>query len=294
MRRKRIPPEVVDEAVGRLAGSSLLTFSTGGATVAAHRLVMRVIRERLARQGRLAATCLAAAAALQARAGSLREVWQDRPARRDLVEQILAVHEHAAACPAEDGSELTQAVLRLRGWAVWFLNDLGDSAARAIQVGEPLLADMEQVLGPDHPDTLTCRNNLALAYQAAGRAAEAIPLFERTLAGRERVLGPDHPDSLVSRNNLAVAYRAAGRAAEAIPLHERTLAGRERVLGPDHPDSLVSRNNLAAAYQQAGRFAEAIPLHERTLAGRERVLGPDHPATLTVRNNLAAARESLG
>ena len=136
-----MPPEVVDEALGRLAGSSLLTFSVDGATVTAHRLVMRVIRERLARQGRLAATCQAAAAALQARAESLQQAWQDRPARRDLVEQILAVHEHAAACPGEAGSELTQAILGLRGWAVWFLLDLGDSAAQAIQVGEPLLAD---------------------------------------------------------------------------------------------------------------------------------------------------------
>ena len=92
-----VAAEVVDEAVGRLAGSSLLTFSTGGGTVTAHRLVMRVIRERLARQGRLAVTCQAAATALQARAGSLQQAWQDRPARRDLVEQILAVHEHAAA-----------------------------------------------------------------------------------------------------------------------------------------------------------------------------------------------------
>jgi hypothetical protein len=61
--------EVVDEAVGGLAGSSLLTFSVDGGTVTAHRLVMRVIRERLARQGRLAATCQAAATALEARAG---------------------------------------------------------------------------------------------------------------------------------------------------------------------------------------------------------------------------------
>ena len=103
--------------MGRLAGSSLLTFSTGGGTVTAHRLVMRVIRERLARQGRLAAACQAAVAALQARAGSLEQAWQDRPARRDLVEQILAVDEHAAVFSGEDGSDLTLAVLGLRGWA---------------------------------------------------------------------------------------------------------------------------------------------------------------------------------
>ena len=242
----------MDEALGRLAGSSLLTFSTGGGTVTAHRLVMRVIRERLARQGRLAAACQAAAAALQARAGSLEQAWQDRPARRDLAEQILAVHEHAAVFSGEDGSDLIQAVLRLRGWAVWFLNDLGDSAAQAIAVGEPLLADLDRVLGPDHPDTLASRNNLAAAYRAAGRFAEAIALHERTLAGRERVLGPDHPATLNSRNNLAAAYQEAGRFAEAIALFERTLADMERILCPDHPRTMTVRGNLAAARASQG------------------------------------------
>ena len=79
---------------------------------------------------------------------------------------------------------------------------------------EQTLADRERVLGPDHPDTLLSRNNLALAYRAAGRTDEAISLNEQTLADRERVLGPDHPDTLKSRDNLANAYRAAGRADE--------------------------------------------------------------------------------
>ena len=41
-----------------------------------------------------------------------------------------------------------------------------------------------RVLGEDHPDTLTSRNNLAGAYQAAGDLGRAIPLFEQTLADR--------------------------------------------------------------------------------------------------------------
>jgi len=68
------------------------------------------------------------------------------------------------------------------------------------------------VLRPDHPGTLTSRNNLAAAYRAAGRAAEAIPLHEQALAALERVLGPGHPYTLTSRDNLAAAYREAGRA----------------------------------------------------------------------------------
>ena len=166
--------------------------------------------------------------------------------------------------------------------------------SQAIPLYEQTLADRERVLGPDHPDTLTSRNNLAYAYQAAGRLEQAIPLYEQTLADRERVLGPDHPDTLSSRNNLADAYQAAGRLEQAIPLYEQTLADSERVLGPDHPDTLTSRNNLADAYRAAGRLEQAIPLYEQTLADRERVLGPDHPQTLTSRNNLAGAYQAAG
>ena len=164
----------------------------------------------------------------------------------------------------------------------------------SIELYEQVLAEYERVLGADHPDTLTVRNNLAGAYKSAGRLAEAVELFERVLADRVRVLGPDHPDTLAARNNLAGAYYSVGRFGEAIELFERVLAERERVLGPDHPDTLTTRNNLAGAYYFAGRFGEAIELFERVLAEQERVLGPDHPDTLTVRNNLAFAYHSAG
>jgi hypothetical protein len=205
----RVRPEVVDEALGRLAGSSLLTFGVDGGTVTAHRLVMRVIRERLASQGHLTATCQAAAAALQARASSLQQAWYERAARRDLVEQIVALHEHSTSSLDETDNQLTQATLTLRGRAVWFLNELGDSAAQAIQLSGPLLADRERILGPDHPDTLASRADLAEAYRTAGLSAEAIPVFERIVADRERILGPDHPDTLASRADLAVANTLA-------------------------------------------------------------------------------------
>ena len=201
---------VVDGALARLAEASLLTFSLDGQAVIAHRLVLRVVRDGLARQGRLAAVCRDAAvldARAEALAGSL-----DRMAVRDIPEQVTALREHAASSASGAGEELTRMLLGLRLWALYHLNELGDSAAQAIVAGEPLVADFERVLGPGHPGTLASRNNLATAYQEAGRAAEAIPLHQQTLADRERVLGPDHPDTLQSRNNLANAYRAAGRA----------------------------------------------------------------------------------
>ena len=288
-----LSPAVVDRALARLAGASLLTFSVDGSSVSVHRLVRRVIREQLLSANSFTVVCEAAAQLLDGVAESLSQSWyEDRAAVRDLVEQIMALSESAAWHP-EDG-RLASRMIRLRQWAVSFLNLLGENTVQAILMGESLLADLERVLGADHPDTLTTRANLANAYQAAGRTAEAATLQGQTLADLERVLGADHPDTLTTRANLANAYQAAGRTAEAITLLEQNLADLERVLGADHPDTLTTRNNLANAYQAAGRTAEAITLLEQNLADLERVLGADHPHTLTTRNNLANAYQAAG
>ena len=279
-------PEKVDPVLARLAALSLLTFSVDGSDVSAHRLVMRVIRENLAASDSLTAVCTVAAQLLIGLAESMRENWHEDPAAvRDLVEQIMALYESSARCPAD--SALVRRLLGLRGLAVFFLTHLGDSAQQPIAIAEPLLADQNRVLGADHPDTLAVRMGLAVAYQRAGRIAEAMTLFEQTLTDRERVLGADHPDTLAGRVSLANTYREAGRTAEAITLHEQNLADLERVLGAGHPDTLTTRNNLALAYRDAGRIAEAITLHEQNLADRERLLGTDHPQTLRTRTNLA-------
>ena len=59
------------------------------------------------------------------------------------------------------------------------------------------------MLGPDHPDTLTTRGNIACWTGECGDPAGALRLFRELLPDRERVLGPDHPDTLTTRNNIA-------------------------------------------------------------------------------------------
>ena len=287
-----ISVSLVDQALEKLAGFSLLSFSLDGQTIVVHRLVSQVVREGLARADRLTVVFRRAASLLEARAQALAGS-RDRLAIRDIPGQVAALAEIARPVARVD-EELARALLRLRFFALYHLIELGDSATQAVVVGEPLIRDLERALGPNHPDTLNSRNSLAAAYQAAGRPAEAVPLFEQTLVGRERLLGPDHPDTLTSQNNLAAAYQDAGRAGEARLLFELTLAARERLLGADHPSTLNSRGNLAAAYRDEGRVTDAIPLFEQTVAGRERVLGADHPDTVNSRNNLAAVYREAG
>ncbi len=288
----RVGPGQVDDALEQAARWSLLTFSLDGQVILANRLVTRVIRDELAGRRRLAAVCRGAAAALEARGEALAGS-PDRPAVRDVPEQVTALAEAARPVSGTDEA-LTRTLLRLRFLALYHLIELGDSAEQAITMGEPLTADLERMLGPYHDDTLNSRNSLAAAYQAAGRPADAIALFEQILVVRERFLGPEHPDTLTTQNNLAFGYQAAGRAGEARLMFELTLAARERLLGPRHPSTLLSRGNLAAAYRDEGRADDALRLFEQTLTGREEVLGAEHPDTVTSRVNLATAYREAG
>jgi tetratricopeptide (TPR) repeat protein len=287
-RGRRVAAAMVDQALERLNERSLLGLSLNSQAVSVHRLVAHVVRSGLARQGRLVTACRAAASAVEASATVLAK-HGDHAAVREMIGQVTALAANAGAAPDDIGETLARTLTRLRSLALDHLVELGDSTPRAIEIGEPLIADHERLLGARHPETSNARESLAAANEDAGRVAEAIPLLEQTLAGRERRLGPDDPDTMRSRSDLARAYREAGRVADAVPLVEQTLAARERLYGADHPSTLASRNNLASAYRATGRPAAAIPLFEKNLAACERLFGADHPKTLASRRNLDLA-----
>ena len=282
------PPAVL-RAVGRLAAYSMLTADAD--TLAMHRLVQAVTRTPDSGDPHRDPQAIddARNQATRQLARALPD-WHDPagwPGWRMLLPHIDALTSHAP--PDTDAQDTA----RLLNQAGLFLQDQGQPG-RAAGYFQRALADRLRVLGADHADTLTTRNNLAGAYWGEGDLGRAISLYEQALADRLRVLGADHPDTLGSRNDLSGAYEAAGDLGRAIPLHEQALADLARVLGADHPDTLRSRNDLSVAYQTAGDLGRAIPLYEQALADSERVLGADHPQTKLVRSNLAGARGTLG
>ena len=79
---------------------------------------------------------------------------------------------------------------------------VGNSPAHSDKF-QRLLNDRLRVLGPDHPDTLIARRNLARWRGEAGDPVGPAEEFQRLLNDRLRVLGPDHPHTLNTRSNLA-------------------------------------------------------------------------------------------
>ena len=252
---RRVAASMVDQALERLNERSLLGFSLDGQVVSVHRLAARVIRAGLARQGRLGPACRVAASAVEGSVAALAK-HPDHAAVMEMLDQVAALAENAGTAADDPGEQLPAMLTRLRSLALNHLVELGDTMPHAIAIGEPLIADLDRLLGPDDPDTVRARNDLARAYRETGRVADAIPLVEQVLAARERLFGGSDPRTLASRNNLASAYRATGRAADAIGLFEENLAACERLFGADHPRTLASRHSLDLARQesaQAGR-----------------------------------------
>ncbi|CUS09276.1 unnamed protein product [Tuber aestivum] len=91
-----------------------------------------------------------------------------------------------------------------------------------------VLEGREKILGPDHPNTLTSVNNLAIVLKSQGKYDESEAMNRRALEGCEKILGPDHPDTLISIINFASVLQSQGKYKESETMNRRALVRRAR------------------------------------------------------------------
>jgi tetratricopeptide (TPR) repeat protein len=175
----------------------------------------------------------------------------------------------------------------------WVLNDQGryNDAARILN---EVLKEREQLLGPEHPDTLATRRRLAIALVNQGRQGEAETEFRTLISLEEKVLGIEHPETLAARNGLANALYRGGKFAEAETEYRAVIKLSEKVLGSEHPDTLNTRMNLASDLYSQGKYTEAETEHRDVIRLKEKMLGLEHPDTLASRQNLASVLDAQG
>ncbi|MFC8146558.1 tetratricopeptide repeat protein [Streptomyces paradoxus] len=277
-----------EDAVGALRALHRLSLidhepSSSHQTVRVHQLIQRAARDTLTTQERddLAYTA----------ADALKAAWPDIE-RDSALAQALRVNSTTLIRHAE------QALYRSGAHELLFLvgeslGGSGQSAAAATYFHRLETATHRQ-LGPDHPDTLTARQGLAVWRGEAGAPVRAVTDLTQLLADRIRVQGNDHPDTLQTRDHLANRRGYAGNPVGAVIAYEQLLIDRIRVLGKDHPDTLSNRHQIAYWRSEAGDQVQAVTDLTQLLADRIRVQGNDHPATLITRGNLAYSRWEVG
>jgi tetratricopeptide (TPR) repeat protein len=182
------------------------------------------------------------------------------------------------------------------------------------------------VLGPEHRETLSIRNNVAKSLGDLGRLSEAIPQWRELLKVAEKVVGPDDASTLKVRGNLGGTLAQAGEYREAESMLRWAYHGLERPLGPTHGTTLnyraelvqtlavqdkdveaeaeareivkvtdkslgaerqIWRDLLGAVLDKQGKHKEAEVQIRQALRQNEKANGPDHRFTLANRAILA-------
>jgi tetratricopeptide (TPR) repeat protein len=286
-------PGAVDEALGRLASASLLTFRADGSAVAGHPLTMRVALERAAESGDRSMIGVGGGAVslLSAITGALLDPRHDMQTAGEAAKQILALHEHLARFLGAQDAQLATELLGLRCWALDSLVTLHEGFSQVVERGPLVVADCERLLGPENAVTLHARTTLATACYQAGQLDAVISISEPNLAMCRRVLGDGNRETLAVRHTLALALEDGGNLAAAIPMWEELLTDRMRELGPNDEDTMATRNDLAHAYEENEDLSKAILMHQLVLDDCTRMFGPDHENSIVCRNNLARAYE---
>ncbi|MCB9432947.1 MAG: ATP-binding protein [Ardenticatenaceae bacterium] len=275
----------LDKAIAALRRYSLLTRD--GETVALHRLVQLVARDRMPPE--LRQTWLRAAVALLNEAWPFdqnnMETWEESGR---LLSHLLAVLEVANG----EGVEET-AVASLNSQADFYLSYLGNFTA-ALPYSKRALAIDENTLGSDHPSVARDLNNLGGLLWQMGEYEPARPLLERALIISKKTLGSDHPQVAADYNNLGQLLQTIGEYKAALPFLERALIISEKALGLDHPQVAAGNNNLGQLLQDLGEYEAARPFLARALVISENALGSDHPQVAIRLNNLGLLLQAMG
>ncbi|KAK4443369.1 short-chain dehydrogenase [Podospora aff. communis PSN243] len=159
------------------------------------------------------------------------------------------------------------------------------NAARAISLGEHVVALLTEIIGPDDPRTIDAMSNLGRALLTAERYDESESLQREAVARSTRVRGRHDLETLNCVSQLSVVLVGQGsdkkKIAEGIALQRELCEQKVKRLGDRHPDVLIDQHNLATMLELDRRNREEVlVLRRNTVLAMENVLGIDHCDTL--------------
>ncbi|MFI5472012.1 FxSxx-COOH system tetratricopeptide repeat protein [Streptomyces cacaoi] len=208
-----------------------------------------------------------------------------------------AFHIWRAQSGADDAETL--AAMSQRARAHFYLGE----HQRAVNLDNEVLDRRRQLLGEDHPDTLTAMEHLAVSLTTAGRTAgtagegllsRAGELHDAVVSTSRRTLGDDHVETLRARHNQAFHLRTVGDHDGARALEETVYSGLRKVRGEESPDTLRSAHALAHDLRRLGDRQRARNLQERVMDGYRTLFGPGHLETLRSAQALVGDLRQLG
>jgi tetratricopeptide (TPR) repeat protein/CO dehydrogenase nickel-insertion accessory protein CooC1 len=164
----------------------------------------------------------------------------------------------------------------------------------AAALNKLVLDAQTELLGADHPHTLTTASSYAADLRALGRYREALAMDEQTSPAWAELYGEDHRRAIDAAHNLAISYRLTGNVADSLRLDITTQDRYRATIGARHPNALRSAGNIARDLIEAGGYAEAVTRAQGVHRLCSESLGARSPVTLDAQVLLGIALRSMG
>ena len=142
-------------------------------------------------------------------------------------------------------------------------------------------------LGPENPNFILLKNDLALAYSRAREFEEAVKIGEEINAVLDKVFAPEDTNFLTMRYNLGYYYEFSGKLREAVVLYEEVLAACRATNDYEHRVFLITLVGLEALYVRMGRANDSLKICQEIVDVYEKLRGESDPATLAYMKLLA-------
>jgi serine/threonine protein kinase len=203
--------------------------------------------------------------------------------RKVTVEEVLLNAEKKIDSAFSEQPRVEAAVRHTMGTTYLKLRQYGKAQSHVLRAQELYT----RWSGPNAPETLRSKSELADVLGKSGKLEESRLRYEEVLEQQQLVLGDDHPDTLKTKLGLAFLLRPLGKIAAARQLFEKVLPQLRRVLGENHPDALTAMYGLGLARIDEGKWEDAQRIYEELVPRRRWVVGGNHPDTLSSMHALA-------
>ncbi|HEX7694024.1 MAG TPA: winged helix-turn-helix domain-containing protein [Sphingomonas sp.] len=235
----------VEANIMRLQRASAEAFSTHPGSLDRARALVAAARRDLGERGKSGEP----AVWLEQAEGTIAMVAEDVPAARD--------HYARAAALADKMPERFDERQRLNMHQrhAFALARLGETANAAREL-TPLVAAMSRLEGPDSPDTLLLRLNLAQTKANSGDYEAALADINSLLPHLEARLGPEHRHTLQALSVRQLALGSLGRYREAAADAERVWRAAAAKDGVTSFAAVAMRSDLGTTQCRAGDYAK--------------------------------------
>ena len=138
--------------------------------------------------------------------------------------------------------------------------------AEAEALHRQVLEADQQILGSEHPETITSMHNLAALLARQGKLEEGREMQQKAFELSKKVHGPEAPSTLVVMGSLGDVLLRQDKYEQAETVCREVLDLRRKVLREKHPAIINGMDNLAAVLRKQGKTDEVEELHRQKVA----------------------------